>query len=318
MTAKRVIIGIVLIVLGICLLIGILGMNGWELSILNTKQFETNTYEFREEIQDIYISTDTADLTFLPSEDGRCKVVCHEDPKAKHLATLKDGTLSVEITNARKWYDYISLFHFNTPSITVYLPTGTYGHLTIKQSTGHTQLPKDFNFGSIFIQASTGSVDCRSSVSGLLKIETSTGNIHLEALSANAVDVLVTTGKVTLSSLTCEGDITVLVDTGDATLSDIRCLDLCAKGDTGDLFLKNVIATGIFNLERDTGDIRFDGCDASKLSVKTDTGDVTGSLLSEKIFLVQTDTGRIQVPASTTGGKCEIRTDTGDIRISIQ
>ena len=51
--------------------------------------------------------------------------------------------------------------------------------------------------------------------------------------------------------------------------------------------------------------------------MRTHTGDVSGNLLSDKVFITETDTGRIDVPKTTTGGKCEIKTDTGDIRISI-
>ena len=53
------------------------------------------------------------------------------------------------------------------------------------------------------------------------------------------------------------------------------------------------------------------------MSVTTDTGDVKGTLLSDKIFFAETKTGRKDVPKTTAGGKCEIKTDTGDIIISV-
>ena len=58
--------------------------------------------------------------------------------------------------------------------------------------------------------------------------------------------------------------------------------------------------------------------DAEELFIKTDTGDVTGTLLSAKEFVYETDTGRVKLPETTTGGKCEIITDTGDIHIEIK
>ena len=78
------------------------------------------------------------------------------------------------------------------------------------------------------------------------------------------------------------------------------------------------ILTGEFNLERNTGDIEFHGCDAETIYVETDTGDVTGTLLTDKVFITETDTGSVDVPKSVSGGRCEISTDTGDIRIEIQ
>ena len=81
--------------------------------------------------------------------------------------------------------------------------------------------------------------------------------------------------------------------------------------------MKNVIASEIFDIDTETGKVTFDRCDAREISVETDTGRVTGTLLSDKIFFAKTDTGDIEVPKSMSGGKCEIETDTGDIKISI-
>ena len=62
--------------------------------------------------------------------------------------------------------------------------------------------------------------------------------------------------------------------------------------------------------------MKFKDVDAKDVSVTTDTGDVRGNLLSDKIFFTRTDTGEISVPQTTTGGKCEIMTSTGDIRLT--
>lgn len=79
----------------------------------------------------------------------------------------------------------------------------------------------------------------------------------------------------------------------------------------------NVIATEKFSIKRSTGDVTFDGCDATEIFVETDTGNVKGSLLTDKVFIAQTDTGRVDVPKTVNSGKCEICTDTGDIKIDI-
>ena len=61
--------------------------------------------------------------------------------------------------------------------------------------------------------------------------------------------------------------------------------------------------------------MKFDSSDAAEIYVRTSTGDVAGSLLTDKVFMTQTDTGNVGVPQTITGGKCEIHTDTGDIQI---
>jgi len=63
--------------------------------------------------------------------------------------------------------------------------------------------------------------------------------------------------------------------------------------------------------------VKFDGCDAEEIFVETDTGDVKGTLLSEKVFMANSDTGKISFHKTVTGGRCEIETDTGDIKIQI-
>ena len=107
------------------------------------------------------------------------------------------------------------------------------------------------------------------------------------------------------------------MSTGKTILTDITCKNLYSDGSTGDISLKNVTASGIFSIERDTGSIKFERCDAGELKIETDTGDVSGSLLSDKVFFTHSSTGRISVPETASGGKCSISTDTGSIRIEI-
>ena len=71
------------------------------------------------------------------------------------------------------------------------------------------------------------------------------------------------------------------------------------------------------SVTRSTGDVRFEGSDAAAIFVETNTGDVTGTLLSDKIFLPQSNTGEIEVPQTVSGGRCQIITSTGDIRLKI-
>jgi DUF4097 and DUF4098 domain-containing protein YvlB len=61
--------------------------------------------------------------------------------------------------------------------------------------------------------------------------------------------------------------------------------------------------------------VNFNACDATEIFVKTSTGNVAGSLLSSKVFIANTSTGSIDVPKTTSGGRCEIITSTGNIKI---
>ena len=278
--------------------------------------YETNIHEVNEEFNDISIKTDTAAIAFVPSDDGMCKVVCYEDAKKSYSVEVQDGTLAVRVVNNKKWYDRIGI-HIDQSKITVYLPKAEYSSLVIEESTGDIEISKDFGFKNIDISLSTGNVTCYASTAETIKIAASTGDIYAEGTSASSLDLTVSTGKVTVSSVTCEGDITVGVSTGKTYLTDVVCKNLISTGSTGDISLKNVISLEKISIERDTGDVVLECSDAAELFITTVTGDVKGSLLTDKIFITQTETGRINVPKSVAGGRCEITTDTGDIKISM-
>ncbi len=306
-----------LILLGCILFVGAMTVLKWDFTKLSTNKYETNKYEITENYKNISIVTNTADIRFVPSENASGSVVCYEQNNLKHSVTVKDGTLGIEVVDTRKWYEFIG-FSFGKPKITVYLPQGEYGVLSIKSSTGDIEIPKEFMFEGMDISASTGDVGSFASASGRIQIKTSTGNIRVENASAGALLLSVSTGRVTVSDVTSEGDVTVGVSTGKTYLTDIACRSVISSGDTGDISLKNVIATDTFSIERDTGRVKLEGCDAAEIFIETDTGDVSGTLLSEKMFITETDTGRVDVPKSVTGGRCEITTDTGDIRIRVE
>ena len=276
-TTIWLIIAACLVVLGISLFTVALSISGWDFANMSSSQFETNTYKIPEDFTQIQIVTDTADIRLLPSEDGRCQVVCCELETARHAVAVEDGTLQIRLMDTRKWYEYIGI-HWRQPTVTVYLPREAYEALRITTSTGHVQVNPGFSFQS-------------------MEISTSTGDIHLEDLSA---------GKIALK-----------VSTGQVSARNIHCEDFSSTGSTGNLDLQNFVATGSIRIVRSTGHVKFKSCDGAELFIHTDTGDVTGTLLSDKIFFVETDTGKVTVPKSTIGGRCEITTDTGDVNIRI-
>ena len=305
-----------LILLGAIIFGGVIMALKFDFSKLNTTKFETNTHTVSDSFDSITIDTDTADITFLPSEDESCKVVCHEQKNLKHSVEVVDGKLTIKCVDTRKWFEYIGI-NFGKTTVTVYLPQSEYKSLSIGADTSDVYIPNNFKFDSIDVIVSTGDVSCYASASNKIKIRTSTGDIKLENISSSSIELSVSTGRVSISSVVCDGDIKLRASTGDTTLTNITCANLTSNASTGKLVMNNVIASGNFDIERDTGDVRFERCDAEEITIVTGTGDVKGTLLSDKIFIVDTDTGRKDVPQTTTGGKCKINTDTGDIKISI-
>ena len=310
------IVAAALIVLSLILFVVTMFMNEWDFTRINTQKYELSEHSISDSFTNISISTDTADIQLALSDDGSCKVVCHEQSKMKHYVSVDDETLKIRLTDERKWYEHIGI-GWGQSKITVYLPETAYASLSIQESTGKVNIPCDFTFESMEIRTSTGDVKNAASVSGEVNIQTSTGDISVEGISVGALSLTVTTGHVTVSNVNCQENITVNVSTGKTEMKNVSCADLRSNGSTGDIALKDVIASERYSLERSTGDVKFEGCDASEIWVQTDTGSVTGSLLSDKIFFAQSDTGRVDVPRSLSGGKCEITTDTGNIKITV-
>ncbi len=110
-----------LVLAGCILFAGVMSTLGWDFAKLSTARYETNIHEISETFSDISLTTDTADIVFALSNDGKCRVECYEPENAKHSAAVANDTLIIEINEQKSWYDYIG-FQFGSPRITVYLP----------------------------------------------------------------------------------------------------------------------------------------------------------------------------------------------------
>ena len=305
-----------LIVLGLMLFVAVMTANHWDFSKINMVNYQTNTYIIDKEFHNIEIKTDTADIFFVLSEDGLCKVVCHEKETTLYDVSVQDETLIVKVTTSKDWFQFgISS---ESPKITVYLPENEYSSLLIRENTGDIEIPKEFQFQNIDITTSTGDIRNYASASEDIKIKTDTGDILTENISAKNLTLSVSTGQINVASIICKEVIEINVSTGKSQLSDASCKNLISKGSSGDVFLSNLLASEKFFIERNTGDVNFNDCDANEIYIKTSTGDVQGTFLSDKSFDATTDTGKVSVPKGTDGGKCEIVTDTGDITINIR
>lgn len=301
-----------------CIILGsALYMIKWDFAKLATTNYETNVHNISENYKNIAVVTDTAGVVFVVSEDEKTVVTCKEQKNLRHKVLAENDTLTIEVVDERKWYEHIGI-NFGKTEITVAIPKGEWGTLSVKSHTGDVEIPKDFKFNSIDISESTGNVKNHASAVGAIKIKTSTGHIETEAITAANLELTVSTGNILASDITCEGDVSVKASTGKTELNNVRCKNVISDGDTGKMLLKNVVADKKFFIERDTGDIRLEACDAAEIFIETDTGDVSGTLLSEKVFITKTDTGKISVPKTTNGGRCEISTDTGNIKIQIE
>jgi len=317
-TKVWLIIAASLVLIGCILFAGVMSTLRWDFTNLSTVQYETNTYEISEVFDRISMNTDTADIVFAFSDDGKCIVECHEEENAKHSVTVEDGTLTVELIDERSVSDYILRINIGSPKITIFLPKTEYASLLIHGETCDVEIPNGFLFKNVDISLGTSDVYFGASASETIRIKGGTSHICAENISAGSVDLSVGTGNVTAAGVNCEGDLIVGIATGKVHLSDINCKNLTSSGKTSDISLNNVIAIEKFLIKTVTGDVEFDGCDAAEISIENKTGDVVGNLLTDKVFITEVSTGKIDVPKTMAGGICEIKTGTGDIKITVK
>lgn len=307
----------VLTVLGLIIFSAVMTVCDWDFTKLSTVEYKTEVYNPDGEFNKITIDTDITEIELVPSENGECKVVCFESEKAEHYAAVENGTLVISTTDKRKWYEYIGI-SLKTPQITVYLPQNIYNSLSVESDTGDITVPRDFAFKTVQINGHTSDVDFFASVSDTAQIKTASGNISVGTLTADSLSLTAATGDIEVNSVTVNNGTNFKTSTGTVKLTDISCGSILAKSNTGDMSFKNVLVSGSLSAENGTGNVKFDNSDADTVSVKTGTGDVTGTLLSEKVFVTKTSTGTVRVPKTASGGKCEISTSTGNIIIDIQ
>ena len=303
-----------LLLVGLGIFATVMTAHHWDFTKLNENAYTTNTYEISDEFHDISIKSDTMDITFALSENGIGKAVCVEKENNQTTISVQNGTLVINTMENNKWYDYI--MNFGSSSIVVYLPHNEYRSLQIQSDTSDIKIAAEFHFQQIDISVSTGDVDCYASAADTIKIKASTGNVNVQQVNSETVEITTSTGNITATSIQCI-KMHTKVSTGKTILTKVTCSELTTTGNTGDITLTDVIVLDTMSITRTTGDVKFNGCDAGEILVRTDTGDVVGTLLSEKIFITKTNTGEVKVPNSVTGQRCEITTDTGDIKIEI-
>ena len=310
---------IALLTIGIILLIagGIMFGVSFSKAKINTTQLN-RTENVEEAFSNIDINTAITNIEFKVSEDSKVKVELQEVENLAHEVKVENNTLKVIQKDTREWYEKIFSFNLGFMKATVYLPARTYGDLNIDSSTGYVKLPKGFTFNSITLDLSTGDMYISSNVVNTLKINSSTGDANLSDMTAKNISLDASTGRANFTNVTVEETIKLDLSTGKTIFENVTCKNYDHESSTGKVSLKNVIAEEEMMIETSTGDVIFEDCDAQRLTIKVTTGDVKGTLLTAKIFSVRTDTGKVNVPESTTGGLCKIDTDTGNVSIKIK
>ena len=249
------IVAAALVFLGTIMFSATLFFADWDFSKISTTKYEQNSYNISDSFENIWIDTDTADIKFLLSGNGECKVECFEEKKARHEVKIENGTLFINEKEVKAWYDYINI-GFGTPKITVYLPKADFSSVYIKESTGDISFSK-LSVKDIDLSLSTGDILLSDVKCENLVTKGSTGEVELKkVIASNKFDIKRSTGDIELN--VCDAaEIFIETDTGDVEGSLLSPKTFATKTSTGEIHVPQTNEGGLCQITTSTGDIEI-------------------------------------------------------------
>ncbi len=323
----------------------------------DNRPMTTATHDVAEDFDRISVHVGAADVKLLPSETQECRVVTTDIEQIFYTVEVTDSSLTVRAEDTRKWYDHLFVFSGNNSTVTVYLPADTYKSLYARTVSGKIEVDSAFAFtedvtltvtsgsvtmaasveghtdvkttsGSIRLSGKAGALTAHSTsgsvcvdhltVAGEAKLSSTSGRIEVKNTQAGALTADVGSGRVILEDVTVTNAITAETTSGGITLTRVSGGSMALDTGSGAVELTDTTATGHLQAETTSGSIRLTRADAATLNLKAGSGSVKGSLRTPKIFYTDTGSGSVDVPKSTEGGLCEIKTTSGSIHITLE
>ena len=301
---------------------------------------ESKDITVSEEFQNVRVDTVSADVTFVLSNDGACRVAVKDDGRMNYTVEVVDSTLTVSAERKSPWYKKpFSLFGgAEDASVTVYLPAKAYQSLIAETTSGDIEAECRLSVsGDVSLTVTTGDIEWQGSAESL-SVKATTGEISLEnMIVVQKITAQITTGEARLSHVVCgsldahagtgdievtdseiAGQITAESTTGEIKLTRVTCDSLDSQTTSGRIELTDTTVTGHIRAKTNSGGIRLVRADAATLSLKTTSGSVAGSLRTPKVIYAHSTSGSVNVPRFTEGGLCEIETTSGSIRLTIE
>lgn len=302
-------LGIVILSAGFLIVAFVVIFNGFGVF---KKDIIEKSYDVEESFNSINFDVEESDINIFVSEDGTNKITTKEKKKITFDISIINDVLTIKEVGT-----YISLLDFTSTEVNLYVNKQVFENLIIDGDTSDINIASGFTFNEVKIIVSTGDVKLSNLNANQLDIELSTGDSRLDNISVvNNVNIKRSTGSVVVNKLLCGGNVYISGSTGETEIYNCRGNNITFISNTGDIEAFDLIASGDLKIEGSTSDIELDNCDAANIYIETSTGDVEATILTVKIFDVDTSTGEKEYPASGNGGVCKVRTSTGDIELS--
>ena len=286
---------------------------------MGTMESVTNTHVVTEDFTSIRVWGAECDVRLIPSEDAACTVLCNETDRITHTVAVKNGVLTIERTDNRKWFEHIGfMWHYWGPiEVIVYLPERAYEDLYIRTASGSVEIPDVFSFTHAEVEGISGDIRFAAKVKEALLLKAVSGDIQVGGINPQALTVESTSGKVIVDSVDVSTAFSCNTISGRQEISHLTCESATANSTSGSVIASDLIASESIRMEAVSGSLKLTRCDADTLWLKTVSGSVTGTLCTEKVFVTHTTSGSIHVPDTVAGGTCEVNTVSGRISLDV-
>ena len=248
-----------LVFIGMLMFVIVMSINNWDFAKLNTVKYQSGIYYPQEEFTNIYVNTNTANITIEPSENDQCYINVYEQTNLEHIVEVKEDMLVISVVDKRKWYEHFGI-SLDTPKITIYLP-------------------EKYLISDVKIETSTGDIRIKDMLVDSLDLSVSTGDIKITNTGSKKLVTDGNTGDVFLKDVIVEGKLSIERDTGDIEFTRCDAEEIYIETDTGDI--EGTLLTGkMFLVETDTGDVDVPKPESGGIcKIESDTGDIEISIV---------------------------------------
>lgn len=298
------IIALAMMISGAAIFFIAFAISGFNFNKLSSEKIITQNVEIKEQFQQISVSSDEYDLKILKSDVEQCRVVYTGNEKQSLVCNVKGNELVIDLDDDRKWYEWIGLTFpidvgQNNTGLWVYLPEKEYDALLASSYSGCIDIDSGFTFDEVNIDAMSG-------------------NIKASGITAEKLDIQTYSGKIDISEISASDKINISTTSGAINAENVNANNAAVDSYSGKISLENFIAKGLLSVETQSGNVVLNDCDAGEITVDSYSGSVSGTLLSDKIFVTSTYSGSINVPISSGTEICTITTTSGNININVQ
>ena len=309
-TIVAIVLAIVLIVVGGILLA--MGLSFADDGNQNPKLTE-RIVPITDPFTDLMVKTDDCDVrVYLVSTWEEARVEFAEHSQTKHQISMEDGTLKIELTDHRRWFDRVGLF-WEDMQVRIYLPMGEYAGMHIITATGDIEMPGYLTAQDITLYSDTGDVYTETQAR-YVSAETDTGQIVVCACNPELVTAKSDTGDILLATMEGVKRCAAATSTGRIEVHNVASETVECESDTGDVKLWLVKAERDLRISSDTGKVEIGNSTAESMKVETDTGNIKIEESDAISVDIESDTGSIRLPAAWKDRNGRIETDTGSIR----